>query len=264
MIQKLIQHWPEYLIEGALLGTFMISACFFTALMEYPGSPALSSPMPPFFRRAVIGSAMGLTAIFLIYSPWGKRSGAHMNPAVTLAFLHLGKIAKWDAAFYLLGQFVGGALAVWVAGRAFHNIVSHQSVDFVVTKPGYFRAGIAFGAELAISFVLMFVVLKASNSPRMARFTGIFAGLLVAAYITFEAPLSGMSMNPARTFASALAANDWAAIWVYFAAPPLGMLLAAEAFTLVYGAASVGCAKLHHQNHHRCIFCEHRQGSIAP
>jgi aquaporin Z len=257
--QKLKQHWIEYLIEGALLGAFMLSACLFTALLEYPTSPAVAALMSPLLRRALIGVAMGLTAIGLIYSPWGKRSGAHMNPSVTLTFLRLGKVAPWDAAFYIAAQFVGGASAVLLAATAFHAVIAHPAVGYVVTKPGDYGVGVAFAAELGITFVLMSVLLHVSNTPRIARLTGLFAGLLVAAYITFEAPLSGMSMNPARSFASAFAAGDWTAVWIYFTAPPLGMLLAAEVYTRRYGADAVRCAKLHHQNQYRCIFCDHRQ-----
>jgi aquaporin Z len=88
----------------------------------------------------------------------------------------------------------------------------------------------------------------------MARFTGLFAAALVALYITFEAPISGMSMNPARTFGSAFSAHVWTALWIYFCAPPLGMLLAAEVYVRLRGTKSVLCAKLHHQNSQRCIF----------
>ena len=63
-------------------------------------------------QRVFTGICMGLTAIALIHSPWGKRSGAHMNPAVTLTFLRLGHIAPWDAAFYIAAQFIGGTLGV--------------------------------------------------------------------------------------------------------------------------------------------------------
>lgn len=143
MFSKLKQHWPEYLIEGALLGIFMLSACFFTALLEYPGSPAASPHMSQLVRRALIGVAMGLTAVLLIYSPWGKRSGAHMNPSVTLTFLRLGKMAKWDAAFYILAQFAGGAAAVLLAAAAFHAVLANPSVQYVVTKPGSYGVGIA-------------------------------------------------------------------------------------------------------------------------
>jgi aquaporin Z len=168
-------------------------------------------------------------------------------------------VAQWDAAFYIVGQFVGGAAGVLLAAMAFHAVVAHPAVGYVVTRPGAYGVGGAFAAELGITFVLMSVLLHVSNTPRIARSTGLFAGLLVAIYITFEAPLSGMSMNPARSFASAFAAGDWKALWIYFTAPPFGMLLAAEVYIRRYGAAAVGCAKLHHQNHHRCIFCDHRR-----
>src|SRR6266496_5613366 len=101
MIRALQEHWPEYLIEAWALGTFMISAAMFTALLEYPASPVHQAIPNAFLRRSLIGLAMGFTAIALIYSPWGQRSGAHMNPATTLTFLHLRKIAPWDGFFYI-------------------------------------------------------------------------------------------------------------------------------------------------------------------
>src|SRR5439155_1532511 len=82
---------------------------------------------------------------------------------------------------------------------------------------------IAFIAELIIAFILMTVVLNVSNTPHLARFTGIFAGCLVATYITLEAPFSGMSMNPARTFSSAFVGHLWTGLWIYFIAPVLAM-----------------------------------------
>ena len=95
--RSVVQHWPEYLLEAAGLGLFMISACLVTVLLEYPSSPVRQALPDPWVRRLLIGIAMGLTAISLIYSPLGKRSGAHLNPAVTLTFLRLGKIEPWDA-----------------------------------------------------------------------------------------------------------------------------------------------------------------------
>src|SRR5258706_15689348 len=102
----------------------------------------------------------------------------------------------------------------------------------------------------------MTVILQISNNPRLDRFPGVCAGALVASYITVEAPLSGMSMNPARTFASALFANSWTALWVYFTAPLIGMLGAAEIYVGTGHNRPVGCAKLHHENAQRCIFCD--------
>jgi aquaporin Z len=100
----------------------------------------------------------------------------------------------------------------------------------------------------------MLTVLFASNTRNIARYTGVFAGMLVATYITLEAPISGMSMNPARTFGSAFSAQIWTALWLYFVAPPLGMLLASEAFARLGDGRRVQCAKLHHDNDKRCIF----------
>src|SRR5207247_5718602 len=127
------------------------------------------------------------------------------------------------------------------------------AVHYEATVPGPWRPGIAFLRALAISFRLMMMVLVVSNS-RLARLTGLFAGVLVATYIGVEAPLSGMSMNPARTLGSAVHAGQWTALWVYFTAPPLGMLAAAEAYLRLPGARQVWCAKLHHDNDKRCIF----------
>jgi aquaporin Z len=120
---------------------------------------------------------------------------------------------------------------------------------------------VAFVAEATISFVLMSVVLRVSNTARLARLTPLCVGVLVATYIAVEAPVSGMSMNPARTFGSALIAEDFLGLWIYFTAPPLGMLLAAELFIRRYGIQRVVCAKLQHPEGGPCIFgC---RGSVA-
>jgi aquaporin Z len=256
------RHWPEYLIEAAGLGFFMVSACAFAVLFEHPSSPARHAIGDPVVRRVLGGLAMGLTAFCIFYSPWGKRSGAHINPVVTLTFLRLGKIDPRDAALYMLAQFAGGLAGVLVAAAAFAGAVAHESVNYVVTMPGPAGALAAFAAELAISFLMMMTVLTVSNSARFARLTGLAASLLVALYISIESPLSGMSMNPARTLGSALPAGNWGALWVYFTAPPLGMLLAAEAYLRLKGPAGVFCAKLHHANTRRCIFCEYRREKV--
>lgn len=255
MREAVNRHWPEYLMEAAGLGIFMTSACVFVVILEHPASPVRQSIADPFLRRVFMGLAMGLTAVGIIYSPWGKQSGAHINPSVTLTFFRLGKVKPWDAFFYVISQFAGGITGVAVASAALGPSLAHPSVTYVVTVPGPGGPRAAFLGELFISFGLMLAVLAASNAMRLARFTGLFAGALVATYISLEAPLSGMSMNPARTLGSAIPAQLWTALWIYFTAPPLGMLLAAEVYLQVKGARSIFCAKLHHQNTKRCIFC---------
>ena len=255
-------HWREYLMEAGGLGIFMISACVFTTTIEHPGSPIREWVQSAFVRRAIIGVAMGLTAIGLIYSPWGKQSGAHLNPSVTITFFRLGKLARVDALFYVLAQFVGAVTGVLVSAFFLGRWIAHPAVNYAATVPGPRGVSVAFAAELVISFFLMTAVLFISNSKTFPALTGAASGILVAAYITLEAPLSGMSMNPARTFGSALSAQDWKGWWIYFTAPLLGMLAAAEFYRRLRGPHGVVCAKLHHQNDKRCIFrCGYRQMS---
>jgi aquaporin Z len=254
MRRALSHHWPEYLIEAWGLGTFMVSACLVTALLEHPASSVHPAIGDPTLRRALIGVAMGLTAVGIVYSPWGKQSGAHLNPAMTLTFWRLGKVASWDAAFYVVAQAVGAVMGVGLSAAVLGAAIAHPSVGYAVTVPGASGSAGAFAAEVAISFGLMTLVLTSTNSA-WASWTGVFCGLTIATYITIEAPVSGMSMNPARTLGSALPSGVWTAFWVYLAAPPLGMLAAAEVFTRRRGAHAVDCAKLHHQNDRRCIHC---------
>ncbi len=239
-------------MEAAELAIFMLSAGIFGALLEYPGSPLRQAIADPLLRRIIMGLAMGVTAIAVIFSPWGKRSGAHFNPAVTLAFFRLGKVKPWDAVFYVISQFLGGIGGIWLVALAIRKYLGDPTVDFVATVPGPAGIWIAFVAEFIIAFLLMMTVLIASNRLSLARWTGVFAGALVALFIIVEAPYSGMSINPARTFGSAFVGSIWTALWIYFTAPVLAMLLAAEIYRRSDG--TVYCAKLHHFNNKRCIF----------
>jgi len=251
----LSSHWPEYLMEASLLGAFMISACVFGALYEFPHSPVHQAIASGFLRRLLMGISMGLTAVAIIYSPWGKQSGAHINPSVTLTFFRLGKIRGWDALFYIAAQFSGAVLGVVLVAQLLGRQVSDPAVRYVVTTPGPRGPLVALLAEFIIATGMMSAVLYFSNHHRLAAYTGLFAGVLVASYITIEAPFSGMSMNPARTFGSALPPMIWDGLWVYLTAPPLGMLFAAELYLWRKGQRAVKCCKLHHNNDKRCIFC---------
>jgi len=241
-------------MEAAGLAFFMISACVFTVLLIHPSSIIAQSIDNDMLRRALMGIAMGGTAIAIIFSPFGKRSGAHINPAVTLTYLRLGKIQPCDAAFYTLFQFTGAIAGVFVAWSLMGHLLAHQSVVYAATvpRPGSWFG--AFAAEFGISLVLMSVILTISNTKRLSRWTGIFAAALIAIYITFESPISGTSMNPARTLGSASFAQIWTALWIYFTAPALGMLSAAEIYKRVHANRGVACGKLHHHNNQRCIF----------
>jgi aquaporin Z len=253
-MRTIAPHWSEYAIEGSCLGIFMVSAAGFASLLNHPGSPLAGWHHSPIVGRLTMGLAMGLTLVAIVYSRAGARSGAHMNPAVTLTYLRLGKIRPIDAVGYIAGQFVGGAAGIVFATRLFGGWPAHPSINYIATVPGPAGVLVAFAAEAAISFCLFLMVLTVSNSARLSRFTGICAAALVAVYITVEAPLSGMSMNPARTLGPALLAHTTRTVWIYFVAPAAGMLLAAESFIRLRGIARVRCAKLHHPMHVRCIF----------
>jgi len=256
-------HWPEYLIEGWALGSFMLSASVFTVLLESPALPIRGLVPDPFVRRAIVGIAMGLTAVALIHSPWGRRSGAHMNPAVTLSFVRLGLVRPVDGLFYGLSQVVGGTLGVTAGYLLTAGALARPEANWVATVPGSGGVLLAFALEFAMALTVMLVVLRLSNSPGLRGLTGCAAGLMVALFITFEAPHSGMSINPARSLASALPSEIWTAFWIYLLAPPLGMLAAAEIHRLLSGGDLRHCAKLVHDEATRCIHCGYTPAAAA-
>jgi aquaporin Z len=157
--------------------------------------------------------------------------------------------------FYCIAQLSGAVAGVALASLLLRGAPAHHAVRYAATLPGIYGDGIAFVAELVISFVLMTAILFSSNHQILAPYTHYFAAILAAVYIAFESPLSGMSTNPARTFGPAVYARYWHALWIYFVAPPLGMLVAAQAFLWVRESKGPYCAKLHHDNDKRCIFC---------
>jgi aquaporin Z len=196
---------------------------------------------------------MGVTAIGLVYSPWGLRSGAHLNPAFTVTQWRLGRVRSSDALAYVAMQFLGGLAGAFVAAALFGDAFLAPPVGAVATTPGALGTAVAFACELAISFGLVSMVLALGASKRWGGRTGVFVGALVCLYIVFEAPYSGMSMNPARTVASAIPAGSARALWIYFVAPLAGMLLAAEAHVRLGRSKKAGCAKVVHSL--PCIFC---------
>src|SRR6202035_3760073 len=122
------------------------------------------------------------------------------------------------------------------------------TIRYAVTAPGGYGVAVAFAAELAISFILMITVLLVTNRERLARYAPYFVGSLYAVNITFETPLSGMSMNPARTFGPAVYGGYWHTLWIYFMAPTVGMLAAAAVFLRARQGAPPYCAKLQYVN----------------
>ncbi len=230
-----------------------LSTCSFATLLQHPASPVSHFVVSSIVRRALMGLAAGATVVAIIMSPWGKQSGGHFNPAMTVAFYRLGKIARWDASFYGVAQFLGAISGVAMATLLLRGAPGDGAVRYAVTA-GVYGWAVAFAAELAISFLLMITVLLVTNHQRLAPYTPYFVGSLYAVNITFETPLSGMSMNPARTFGPAAYSGYWHSLWIYFVAPTLGMLAAAAIFLRARHGKPAYCAKLRHANNKRCIF----------
>ena len=251
---SLRRHWPEYLMEVGEVGFYLCVACLVATLLQHPASIVRQVVSSGVLRRTLMGLAMGATAITIVMSPWGKRSGGHFNPAITFAFFRLRKMGPYDMGFYVVAQFMGAIIGVAVARYALRGALGNQVVRYAVTVPGAYGATVAFVAELAISFFLMITILFTTNHRRLAPYTASAIGALLAIYYTLEAPLSGMSTNPARTFGSAFHASYWHALWIYFVAPSMGMLVAAELFLRFRKGAVPFCAKLHHANNQPCIF----------
>ena len=233
MIESLKRHWRAYLMEAAGLAGFIVGASLLTVLLEHPELPVMRSALGdhPALRRVPLGIILGAYITGVVYL-FGRRSGAHINPAVTWAFFRLGKIRLTEAVFYTLAQFAGAVAAAQIMKLALEDFYRDAPVSYVVTEPAKWDASgmAAFAAEFFISFVLMLACLVAANSSRLEKLVAPMTGFLIAVYLIFETPYSGMSLNPARSFGAALAANEWRYLWIYFVSPTLAMLAAAEIF----------------------------------
>jgi aquaporin Z len=261
--RTMTRNWILYVCEAIELALFMLSACAFTIFLFDPSQPASHIFPSELVRRIFMGIAMGVTALLIIRSPMGKRSGAHFNPVITLTYFRLGKVSLWDAVFYVFSQFAGAVAGVAVAGKLFGSSLSKPAVDYVVTIPGRYGTTAAFFAELFMATLLMTVVLVLSNRVHLAGYVSYSIGMLIALFTFFFAPVSGFSINPARTTGSALFAGVWTAAWLYFVAPLLGTFGAAEVYARLNGSNGVLCAKLHPNSalpcHFVCTFPGHRR-----
>jgi aquaporin Z len=229
-----LKHYKLYLMEALGLGIFMVSACFFTAMMEHHTSTWHIAFPNNHTRLIIIAAAMGLTALFIFYSPVTAPSGAHINPAITLVQLRLGNINKVDAFFYILFQLIGGTLAVYAMAFLLGNTLTASPVNYVVTVPGKNVPLVkAAFCEIFISFIMVTMILNTSVHDKLKKYTRLFAAILVAGNVILAGPVSGFGMNPARSFASAFPAHTWTAFWIYIICPLAGMFGACEIFIAV-------------------------------
>ena len=227
------KNWKHYLQEALGLAIFMISACFFGAMLEAKNSSWHTAIPDNFTRTVIMGVLMGSTALFIFYSPFTAPSGSQINPAVTITFLRLNKMCHWDALFYIIFQFIGGVAAVYLMQLLMGQLLTNPPVNSVATVPGKHGVWPAALMEFITAFIMMSMVLFTSTNDKLKKYTRIIGACLVCLYVIIAGPFSGFGMNPARTFASALPSHTWTAFWIYMIIPFAGMLLAAEVFVRV-------------------------------
>jgi aquaporin Z len=241
-------------MELGELGCYLLVACLATTLLQHPASIVRQFVSSSLVRGSLMGLVMGATTIALVMSPWGKRSGGHFNPAITFTFYRMGKVEFWDGLFYVFAQLLGAIGGVALARYVLQGALSNHAVHYAVTVPGVYGWAVAFVAELIISLFLMVTILFSTNHETLAPYTAYFVGALIVLLFPVGAQLSGMRTNPARSFGPAVQADSWHALWIYFVAPSMGMLAAAETFLRMRRGVAPYCAKLHHVNEERCIF----------
>jgi len=239
----------HYLREALGLAVFMVSACFFSAMLFSEKSSWYYSMPSDLVRNAFMGIMMGLTALFIFYSPWTAPSGSHINPAVTLTFLRLNKMSRYDAMFYIIFQFIGGTVAVYLMQLLMGNLLTDAPVNSAITIPGKSGKIWAMATEFIIAFITMAMVLFTSDHLKLKTYTRIFAGCLVCAWVIVAGPVSGFGMNPARTFASALPAQNWTGFWIYMIIPVVAMLTSAELYLLIKKKKRITRLKVAHRQY---------------
>jgi aquaporin Z len=247
-------HWREYLMEASELGALMLCICLFGTFLYSDTSPMARFALSQFENAVIMGVCVAATTLLIIRSPFGRRSGAHFNPAITLTYLWLGRIHRWDALSYVAAQFSGAIAGVFVARQILGFSLSSEPVHYVVTVPGSYGNATAFIAEFLLSALLIGVVLFATNHRALARFSPFLVAAVTVFYFAICSSISGFSVNPARSFSSAMFAWVWWGIWIYFVAPCLGMLAAAALYIRTFGPSRVYCAKVFHDLRSTCPF----------
>lgn len=202
------------------LGTFFL-------VLIGPGSAAVNAYTNGAVSHVGVALAFGFVVVAMVYA-LGHLSGAHINPAVTLGFWSARRFPSTEVLPYLLAQCTGAAAAS-LALRAVLGPVGNLGA----TLPAI-PLGSAFGIEWLLSFALMFVIMAVATDQRVADgFAPIAVGLSVGFCALMGGPLTGASMNPARSFGPAVVGNLWRAHWIYWLAPVTGMIAAARVYDLL-------------------------------
>jgi MIP family channel proteins len=194
------------------------------------GAIVTATQFPDGLTSVGVAAAFGLVVMTMVYAT-GHLSGAHINPAVTIAFTATRHFPIRDAGAYIAAQLTGAA----VAGFALLAVWPEKPAGLGATAPSIGTGG-AFVYELLLTGFLMFVIMAVATDTRAV---GAAAAVAIGGAVTMDAlmggPVTGASMNPARSFGPALAAGQWNDFWVYASAPVMGAMLGAGAYQAVRG-----------------------------
>ena len=176
-----------------------------------------------------IALSFGLVVTIMVYA-FGNLSGAHINPAVTIAFATTDRFERRLLLGYLLAQVAGALLASFVL----HGLFPDN--EYLGTTLPYGSWQQSFVLEVILSYFLMLVILFVSQNKSVTQFTGLAVGATVALEALFAGPITGASMNPARSLAPALVSGHTEYLWLYLLAPVVGALLASGTWHLMKDA----------------------------
>jgi aquaporin Z len=238
------RHLPWQLFCAELIGTavLVLVGLSLVILMFGAGSPIARLLPDEGTRRLVTGFLFGTTGALIALSRVGKESGAHINPIVTLGFWLMGKLDAPLAVGYIVAQLAGataGALPLLAWGAM------GRSVAYGATLPGagYAMQTVVLG-EVITTFAMVSGLCVFLGFRRLRPFTPAMFPFLYAVMVYLEAPISGTSTNPARSFGPAIISGQWQGWWVYWIGPLLGTLAATVACS--YLASRIEVAKLYH------------------
>ena len=246
-------NWLEYAAEacGTWFNVFVgLSAGVINFSPDFPIAHLIPSVS---LRLLLTGLIFAGSGSLVAISPLGKLSGAHINPSVSLAFYARGKMHRQDLAGYLIAQFIGGVLGAWLLVTVWGTHAT--DINNGVTAPGQgYPIWFVFLAEFGMTFALVIAIFIFLSEKRLMRWTPLMTWLLVATLVWLGAPISGTSLNPARSFGPSVVNWFWHFQWLYWVAPPLGGLTAALFFYLLKGDRLLLTAKMFHVPHYPCIF----------
>ena len=222
-------HIPEYIAE--FLGTaclifFGLSAVVFDFGENLPMTHWIPNHS---LRLLITGLCFAGTGSLVALSPLGRLSGGHINPSVSLAFWLHGKMRLPDFLGYVIAQMLGGICGAAALAGVWEKHAS--SVQNGMTLPGVgWSWEAAFLFEVALTGILVGLIFIFVSTRSLVRWTPLMNWLVVATMVWLEAPISGTSLNPARSFGPALITGRWDYQWLYATAPPIGAALAVLLF----------------------------------